>query len=218
MLDGVIEDVHTLDPVAYIRHLGLPPEDSYGFIPTRLEEASELLYLYRDRPEYERARSTPAAPRVEMRLPTAPGGRLGAIPRTSTASSRGSRARARVGKCRRLNRVGRLLDRVSRPPRLCRRPRDENDLWPRARLVIKQTGGQLADSLKEKSPPGATSRRIHSAPVPASLSEASISAGAPANGQPRMAARCADSWAAASNASSRGSSSGSEPSRRARAS
>ena len=26
----------------------------------------------------------------------------------------------------------------------------ENDLWPRAMLVIKQTGGQLADSLKEK--------------------------------------------------------------------
>src|SRR5215204_4471586 len=79
MLDRVTEDVQTLDPVAYIRHVGLLPEDSYGFIPTKLGEGSELLYLYRDRPEYERARSKPAMPHVEMQLPTVPGGRLGEI-------------------------------------------------------------------------------------------------------------------------------------------
>ncbi len=79
MLDRVTEDVQTLDPVAYIRHVGLLPEDSYGFIPTKLGEGSELLYLYRDRPEYERARSKPTMPHVEMQLPTVPGGRLGEI-------------------------------------------------------------------------------------------------------------------------------------------
>jgi hypothetical protein len=79
VLDGAIEHIHTLDPVAYIRHLGLRPEDSYGFIPTKLSEGSELLYLYRDRPEYERARSKPATPRVETQLPAVPGGRLGEI-------------------------------------------------------------------------------------------------------------------------------------------
>lgn len=79
MLDGVIEDVQTLDPISYIRHLGLQPEDSLGFIPTRLDEGSELLYLYRDRPEYQRARSTPAIPRVEMQIAAGPGGRLGEL-------------------------------------------------------------------------------------------------------------------------------------------
>lgn len=77
MLDGVIEHLHTLDPVAYIRHVGLQPEDSYGFVPTKLDEGSELLYLYRDRPEYESARSKPAIPRVEVQIPAAPDGRLG---------------------------------------------------------------------------------------------------------------------------------------------
>src|SRR5262245_8848210 len=45
-----------MDPVAYIRALGLQPEDSYGFVPTRLEEGATMLYLYRDRPEYEQRR------------------------------------------------------------------------------------------------------------------------------------------------------------------
>jgi hypothetical protein len=52
----VIDDIRGLDPVAYIRSVGLRPEDSYGFVPVGLEEGSELLYLYRDRPEYEEAR------------------------------------------------------------------------------------------------------------------------------------------------------------------
>jgi hypothetical protein len=74
VLEGAIEHVHSLDPVAYIRHLGLHPEDSYGFIPTKLDEGSEFLYLYRDRPEYEAARSVPAVPRVPTLLPEVPGG------------------------------------------------------------------------------------------------------------------------------------------------
>jgi len=81
MPTAMIEDVRNLDPVSYIRTLGLQPEDSYGFIPTKLDEGAEFLYLYRDRPEYERARSTASfAPRVEMQLPASdPGGRLGQI-------------------------------------------------------------------------------------------------------------------------------------------
>jgi hypothetical protein len=54
--ETVIDDVRTLDPVSYIRQLRLRPEDSYGFVPMRLDEGSALLYLYRDRPEYEAAR------------------------------------------------------------------------------------------------------------------------------------------------------------------
>jgi hypothetical protein len=52
----IVDDVRSLDPVAYIRLLGLQPEDSYGFVPMKLDEGSSLLYLYRDRPEYEEAR------------------------------------------------------------------------------------------------------------------------------------------------------------------
>ena len=33
MPDAVIDDLRTLDPVAYIRMLGLQPEDSYDFVP-----------------------------------------------------------------------------------------------------------------------------------------------------------------------------------------
>jgi hypothetical protein len=63
-------DVHSLDPIAYIRHVGLRPEDTYGFIPTKLDEGAETLYLYRDRPEYERARSVPiTGPVVQMQVP-----------------------------------------------------------------------------------------------------------------------------------------------------
>jgi hypothetical protein len=49
-----IDDIRGLDPVAYIRAVGLRPEDSYGFIP--VEMGGEFLFLYRDRPEYEEAR------------------------------------------------------------------------------------------------------------------------------------------------------------------
>jgi hypothetical protein len=59
-----IDDIRGLDPVSYIRSVGLRPEDSYGFVPVQLEEGSELLYLYRDRPEYEEARPK-LAPSVE---------------------------------------------------------------------------------------------------------------------------------------------------------
>jgi hypothetical protein len=51
-----IDDIRSLDPVSYIRSVGLRPEDSYGFVPVKVEEGAELLYLYRDRPEYEQAR------------------------------------------------------------------------------------------------------------------------------------------------------------------
>ena len=62
----VIDDVRTLDPVSYIRQLRLRPEDSYGFLPMRLGEGSSVLYLYRDRPEYEQARPK-LEPPVEAR-------------------------------------------------------------------------------------------------------------------------------------------------------
>ena len=42
----VIDDARTLDPVSYIRQLGLQPEDSYGFVPMKLEEGSSLVYPY----------------------------------------------------------------------------------------------------------------------------------------------------------------------------
>jgi hypothetical protein len=57
----VADDVRTLDPVAYIRQLGLQPEDSYGFLPMRLDPGT-LLYLYRDRPEYAERRPKLAPP------------------------------------------------------------------------------------------------------------------------------------------------------------
>jgi hypothetical protein len=71
---GTYAIVSELDPVGYIRHIGLRPEDSYGFIPVKLDEGSPTLYLYRDRPEYDTARATPAGPRMPMMQPQAPGG------------------------------------------------------------------------------------------------------------------------------------------------
>jgi hypothetical protein len=73
-VEGVYAEVAELDPVAYIRRIGLCPEDSYGFIPVTLEEGSPMLFLYRDRPEYQSARATPAGPRVAMQAPEEPGG------------------------------------------------------------------------------------------------------------------------------------------------
>ena len=64
----VAEDFRTMDPVAYIRSIGLQPEDSYGFIPMELEEGTTALFLYRDRPEYEQARPNLAAPVEPTRL------------------------------------------------------------------------------------------------------------------------------------------------------
>jgi hypothetical protein len=73
-VQGVHAEVAELDPVAYIRRMGMRPEDSYGFIPVKLEEGSPMLYLYRDRPEYETRRAAPAGPRVPMQAPQEPGG------------------------------------------------------------------------------------------------------------------------------------------------
>jgi hypothetical protein len=85
----VSDDARTLDPVSYIRQLGLRPEDSYGFVPMKLDEGSSLLYLYRDRPEYEERRPKLAPPveatrfgpvqidplqQVEMEAPASGGG------------------------------------------------------------------------------------------------------------------------------------------------
>lgn len=58
MLDsGIVEDLRDVDPVEYIRAVGLRPEDSYGFLPLQLHSASSYFFLYRDRPEYEQARA-----------------------------------------------------------------------------------------------------------------------------------------------------------------
>jgi hypothetical protein len=62
MQRAVTEDFRTMDPVAYIRSVGLQPEDSYGFIPMKMDEGATALFLYRDRPEYEQARPNLAAP------------------------------------------------------------------------------------------------------------------------------------------------------------
>src|SRR3954451_15072629 len=77
MANALIEEVTSLDPMSYIRRVGLRPEDTYGFIPTKLEEGAPMLYLYRDRPEYERARSVAiTGPRVQMQAPEDPGAGL----------------------------------------------------------------------------------------------------------------------------------------------
>src|SRR5215207_4464975 len=64
----VTEDFRTMDPVSYIRSVGLQPEDSYGFIPMKKDESSTALFLYRDRPEYEAARPKLAAPAEATRM------------------------------------------------------------------------------------------------------------------------------------------------------
>ena len=94
MPQSVVDDVRTLDPVSYIRQLGLRPEDSYGFLPMKLDDGSSLLYLYRDRPEYEERRPKLAMPvealrygpvrveppqHVEMQVPESQEGPLGDI-------------------------------------------------------------------------------------------------------------------------------------------
>ncbi len=59
-----IEDLRSVDPVAYIRATGLHPEDSYGFLPIELNSATSFFFFYRDRPEYEKTR--PALPGAEQ--------------------------------------------------------------------------------------------------------------------------------------------------------
>ena len=56
----VVEDMRGVDPVGYIRAVGLRPEDSYGFLPIDLHESTSYFFLYRDRPEFEERR--PALP------------------------------------------------------------------------------------------------------------------------------------------------------------
>ena len=54
---GVVHDERAVDPIAYIRAVGLRPEDSIGFLPLDLHDGSSYLFLYRDRPEYAQARA-----------------------------------------------------------------------------------------------------------------------------------------------------------------
>lgn len=51
-----IEDMRSVDPVAYIRAVGLRPEDSFGFLPIDLHDTTSHFFLYRDSPEYEQRR------------------------------------------------------------------------------------------------------------------------------------------------------------------
>jgi hypothetical protein len=60
-----IEDARAVDPIAYIRAVGLHPEDSFGFLPLDLHDGASYVFLYRDRTEYAQARAPlPAAERV----------------------------------------------------------------------------------------------------------------------------------------------------------
>jgi hypothetical protein len=58
-----VEDMRSVEPVGYIRAVGLRPEDSYGFLPIDLHDSTSYFFLYRDRPEYEQRR--PALPGAE---------------------------------------------------------------------------------------------------------------------------------------------------------
>jgi hypothetical protein len=63
---GLIQDQRAVDPIAYIRAVGLRPEDSHGFLPLDLHDGSSYLFLYRDRPEYAQPREAlPAAQSVK---------------------------------------------------------------------------------------------------------------------------------------------------------
>jgi hypothetical protein len=61
---AIVEDMRGVDPVGYIRAVGLRPEDSYGFLPIDLDEGTSWFFLYRDSPEYEERR--PALPGAEQ--------------------------------------------------------------------------------------------------------------------------------------------------------
>lgn len=54
---AIVEDMRAVDPVGYIRAVGLRPEDSYGFLPIDLNEGTSHFFLYRERPEYEERRA-----------------------------------------------------------------------------------------------------------------------------------------------------------------
>jgi hypothetical protein len=54
---AVVEDMRSVDPLGYIRAVGLRPEDSYGFLPLDLHDVTPYFFLYRDRPEYAEKRT-----------------------------------------------------------------------------------------------------------------------------------------------------------------
>jgi hypothetical protein len=61
----VAADHRAVDPIAYIRAIGLAPQDSYGFVPLDLHDACSYGFIYRDRPEYAQARDAlPPAERI----------------------------------------------------------------------------------------------------------------------------------------------------------
>lgn len=55
---SVIEDMRSVEPAAYIRAVGLRPEDCYGFLPIDLHDSTSYFFLYRDAPGYEQRRSS----------------------------------------------------------------------------------------------------------------------------------------------------------------
>jgi hypothetical protein len=62
----IAADHRAVDPIAYIRAVGLAPEDSYGFVPLDLHDECSYGFIYRDRPEYAHAREAlPPAQRIE---------------------------------------------------------------------------------------------------------------------------------------------------------
>src|SRR3954453_15834230 len=54
---GVVHDCRGVDPIAYIRAVGMRPEDSYGFLPLDLHDSASYLFLYRDDPSYAELRA-----------------------------------------------------------------------------------------------------------------------------------------------------------------
>ena len=74
-----VEDMRSVDPVAYIRAVGLRPEDSYGFLPLDLHDTTPYMFLYRDRSEYgERRTALPGPQFVQRKL----GGLVEVMPQT----------------------------------------------------------------------------------------------------------------------------------------
>jgi hypothetical protein len=67
---GPIDHGSELDPISYIRGIGLQPEDCYGFLPIEHQDMTPYFFLYRDRPEYKERRD-----KLPLAMP-----RAGAIP------------------------------------------------------------------------------------------------------------------------------------------
>ena len=58
----IVSDARAVDPIAYIRAVGLVPEDCYGFVPLDVHDAASFQFVYRERFEYSQARAPLAAP------------------------------------------------------------------------------------------------------------------------------------------------------------